>query len=359
MSAPGPLTRALRAVVAGTDLSDAQAAAVMAELIAGTFTPAQFGALAVALRMKGESATEIAAFVRVLRGEATPVDLGERRGRAVDLCGTGGDGPSAQVFNISTTAALVAAGAGVPVAKHGTSAVSSRSGSSDLLTALGVRIGRDPGQVADDLARHGICFMHAPSFNRGMRHLIGLRQEIGLRLVFNLLGPLCNPAGVQRHVVGVYEDGYLEVVAGALARGGARRAWVLRARDGLDELSTTAPTRVVRVDDGMLSETVVDARDLGLTPATLDELHGGSPEENARTTRAILAGTASRARTEVVLLNAAAVLVVADRAADLAQGLELAEASIRTGAATAVLAGWSAGGEAASGAVAEAKGYAG
>lgn len=330
----------LRQLVTGRDLSEEEAADVMRALVAGAFTPAQFGALAVGLRLKGERAAEIAGFIQVLRDQGVRVDLGARAKDAVDMCGTGGDGPSSQVFNISTTALFVAAGAGATVAKHGTNAVSSKSGSSDVLLALGVAPARTPGEAAESLTSLGICYMHAPSFNAGMRHLIGLRQEIGLRTVFNLLGPLCNPARVERHLTGVYDGRYVPVVAEALARCGTRRAWVVHGADGLDELSTVDRSRVVEVRDGTLTEFEVDPRGLGLAPARHDELRGGLPAENARILRTVLSGTATGAQTDVVLLNAAGVLVVGGQADDLAHGLQLAEKSVRSGAATDVLDRW-------------------
>ncbi|GHJ47530.1 anthranilate phosphoribosyltransferase [Catellatospora sp. TT07R-123] len=340
MTTPTRLRPALRALVDGRDLTEDEAAEVMSALVAGEFTGSQFGALGTALRMKGERAEEIAGFLRVLRAEGTTVDLGELADRAVDTCGTGGDGPSARVFNISTTAAFLVAAAGVPVAKHGTSAVSSNSGSSDVLAELGVRAVSDPADVAACLRELGICFMHAPAFNSGMRHLIGLRQEVGLRFVFNLLGPLCNPARVTRQVTGMYDSRYAEVTAGALARSGTRHAWVVHAEDGLDEVSTTAPTRILQVRDGAVTELRVDAVDLGLARATIDQVEGGDPRRNAEISRAVLAGTATTAQTEIVLLNAAAVLVVAGRAADLSDGLKVAESVLRDGSAQDVLHRW-------------------
>lgn len=330
----------LRDLVSGADLSPASAGDVMQVLIDGRFTPAQFGALAVALRMKGEKGHEVSAFVERLRAHSTRVTLAPGAAGAVDMCGTGGDGPSAHVFNISTTAAFVVAGAGAPVAKHGTSAVSSDSGSTDVLQALGVRASMTADDAAACLQELGITYMHAPSFNSGMRHLIRLRREIGLRFVFNLLGPLCNPARVRRQITGIYDARYLPVVADALLRLGSERAWVVHARDGLDELSTRTVTDVHEVVDGRVVTREVDPAALGLTAAPLEELAGGDPARNAEITRSVLAGTATRARTEVVLLNAAAALVVAGRADDLPAGLDLAERSVRDGAALDVLRRW-------------------
>lgn len=330
----------LQDLVRGHDLSPDGAGDVMQALIDGRFTPAQFGALATALRMKGEQGHEVSAFVERLRSNGTRVELGDLADHAVDMCGTGGDGPSAQVFNISTTAAFVAAGAGVPVAKHGTGAVSSDSGSSDVLGALGVVASTDPGEAAECLRALGITYMHAPAFNSGMRHLIGLRREIGLRSVFNLLGPLCNPARARRQITGIYDARYLPVVADALLRLGSVRAWVVAGRDGLDELSTRAVTEVVEVRDGQVSSHEVDPRSLGLTAAPLEALAGGDPEFNAHITRRVLAGQGTTAQTEVVLLNAAAALVVAGRADDLGSGLGLAEGALRDGAGLDVLQRW-------------------
>ncbi|MFE0512463.1 anthranilate phosphoribosyltransferase [Streptomyces sp. NPDC058964] len=342
MTTGAALKDALLVLSEGKDLAEEQAAAAMRALIDADFTPAQFGAFAVALRLKGESATEIGGFLRVLRAEALEVDLGELRHRAVDMCGTGGDGPSARVFNISTTAAFVVAGAGVPVAKHGTNAVSSQSGSTDVLTALGVRPSTEAGDVRACLEEIGVSFMHAPAFNTGMRHLIGLRREIGLRFVFNLLGPLCNPARIERHVTGIYDRRYLPVVADALAAAGTRRAWVVHAEDGLDEVSTTAVTHVAEVRDGSVREFEIDARGLGLARATLGDLTGGDATFNAAITRSVLTGTSTRPQREIVLLNAAATLLVADRVGSLEAGLVLAEESLSSGGGADVLARWEA-----------------
>ncbi|GAB3286694.1 anthranilate phosphoribosyltransferase [Kineosporia babensis] len=335
------LRRVLHKLVAcREDLAFDEATALMERLVDGDFTPAQFGALLAALRMKTEHVDELSAFVHVVRARGRRVELGSDSERAVDLCGTGGDGPSAHVFNISTTAGIVVAGTGVPVAKHGTAAISSNSGSSDTLQALGIGVVSGPEDVRSCLAAVGITYMHAPVFNDGMRHLIALRRELGLHSLFNLLGPLANPAGVRRQMTGIYDARDLQLVGRSLAATGTLKAWVVHGRDGLDELSTMAPTDVITVDRGAVSELVVDPRELGLRRIDLAEVQGGWPAESARILRSVVDGTAGRARTEIVLLNAAAALVVAERAENLQEGLSVAEESIRSGAAVDVLDRW-------------------
>jgi anthranilate phosphoribosyltransferase len=253
----------------------------------------------------------------------------------VDTCGTGGDGRG--TFNISTAAALVVAGAGLPVAKHGNRSVSSMCGSADVLGELGVRLDLPHEKVAACLDEVGIGFLFAPSFHPAMKHAIGPRREMGVRTVFNILGPLTNPAGAQVQVLGVYDGALTEMMAQVLNALGSRGAFVVHGADGLDELSTTGPNRVTRLEDGRVRTYSLDPRDLGLPRATLDDLKGGDARENAALIRDVLDGETGPRR-DVVLLNAAACLVAGKAANDLPQGLALAAASIDSGAARAKLA---------------------
>jgi anthranilate phosphoribosyltransferase len=252
----------------------------------------------------------------------------------VDTCGTGGDG--AGTFNISTTVALVVAGAGVAVAKHGNRSVSSSSGSADLLEALGVKIDLGPEAVGRCIDEVGMGFLFAPVFHPAMKHAAGPRREMGVRTVFNILGPMTNPASAPMQLIGVYSDSLREMVAGVLARLGTQRAMVVHGASGLDELSTTGPNRITRLDAGGVATSPLDPRPLGLRPATLEELRGGTVEDNARITAAILKGEAGAGR-DVVLLNAAAALVVAGRAGDFPEGMAVAAESIDSGRARKVL----------------------
>jgi len=321
----------LAKLVDGRILSTEEAHAFFAACLRGEPTPAQVAAAVTALRVRGETVDEIAAFATAMRDAALtlnhPYD-------AVDTCGTGGDGQ--HTFNISTAAALVLAGAGVKVAKHGNRALSSKSGSSDVLAALGVNLAATPQQQRRALDHAGIAFLFAPHYHGAMRHVGPVRAEIGFRTVFNLLGPLSNPAGARRQVMGVYDPRLLEPLAQVLGRLGATRAWTVHGQ-GLDELTTTGPTEVAEWKDGAVRRFTVTPADAGLPTATIDDLRGGDAEENAAALRALLDGAPGAYR-DVVMLNAAAALIVADRAADLKEGAALAASVIDDGLAAQALA---------------------
>ena len=329
----GPVIRAaIRRVVDGEGLTAEEARAVMDEIMTGGATPAQIAAYLVALRLKGESAEEIAGSARSMREHALGLRVADEV--VLDTCGTGGD--VAGTFNISTAAALVAAAAGVTVAKHGNRSVSSRSGSADVLTALGLRIDAPPAVLERSIREAHFAFLFAPNFHGAMRYAIGPRREIGVRTIFNVLGPLSNPAGANCQVLGVYSPAVQQVVARALAGLGSRRALVVHSEDGLDELSTCGPTRVVELAGGDLSEYTVDAAELGLPRARLEDLKVSSPEESAAVIRAVFAGERGPAR-DIVLLNAAAALVVSERAEGLGAALKLAADTVDSGRARRTL----------------------
>jgi anthranilate phosphoribosyltransferase len=311
---------------------------VAREILAGEATAAQIGAFLVALRIRGETPEQLGAFVRAMRAYATPVDV-PFRGELVDTCGTGGD--ASGTFNISTAAALVAAGAGAKIAKHGNRAVTSAagSGSADARAALGVRIDCPPEVSVRCLERCGLAFFFAPAYHGAMRHAGPARREIGVRSILNLLGPLANPAGAMRQLIGVGAPELTETFAGVLGTLGADHVMVVHGMDGLDEITLTGPTRVTQYKDGLTTTTLLDPRDLGLTLCELADLQGGEGAEGrAAIIREILAGGGGPRRA-IVELNAAAALVVADKADDFEQGLALAAEAIDSGAAARVLAG--------------------
>jgi anthranilate phosphoribosyltransferase len=321
------IREAIEKVVAGFDLTRDEAATVMEEIMTGQATPAQFGALMTALRLKGETVQEIAGFASVMRRMATAVSP---RRPVVDTCGTGGDGHG--TFNISTTAAFVAAGAGAIVAKHGNRSMTSKCGSADVLEALGVNISLTPAQVEACLDEAGIGFMFAQVFHPAMKYAAGPRREIGIRTVFNILGPLTNPAGAHAQVLGVAAPVLVERMAEALALLGSHHALVVHGEDGIDEISICAPTRVSEVRDGEIRSYTITPEDFGFSRASLDDVRGGDAATNASITRSILSG-ADGPRRKVVLLNAAAALVASDLADDLAEGVERAAEAIDSGAA--------------------------
>jgi anthranilate phosphoribosyltransferase len=322
---------ALSRVVGGGSLSRDESLAAMNAIMDGEVSPVRLAAFLVALRTKGETSAEIAGFAASMRKHCRRIPAPEG---AVDTCGTGGDG--ARTANISTLAALVAAGAGVPVAKHGNRSVSSSSGSADLLEGLGVRIDCDPEVAARCLAEAGFCFMFAPLYHPSMKHAMPVRKELGLRTVFNTLGPLTNPAGVRRQVMGVYSPQLVRPICEALGELGARRAMVVHSSDGLDEISPAAPTCFAELDDGRLSEGEIVPEGLGLQTVPLEELRVASPEEARDLARAVLGGEEVPARSAVAL-NAAAAIMVGGAAGDLAEGLEKACESLDRGRAREVL----------------------
>jgi anthranilate phosphoribosyltransferase len=299
----------------------------MGEIMSGEATPAQIGGFLVALRAKGETADEIAGCVDAMREHLVPVR--PTRTPVVDVVGTGGDG--AGTFNISTTAGLVAAAAGAAVAKHGNRAASSACGAADVLEALGLVLEQQPERIARSIDEHGFGFMFARAHHPAMRHAAAVRQELGVRTVFNILGPLSNPAGACDGVFGVHSPGLAHLYAATLAGLGARRAFVVHG-DGLDELSPLGPNLVVEVRDGDVREWELDPRTLGMHPADPAELAGGTPEENAASLRALLHGETG-VRRDAVVLNAAAALVAAGLAEDIAEGAGLAGEAIDSGVA--------------------------
>ncbi len=322
----------LQKVVAGQILDIDEAMQAMSAIMTGEATPAQIAALVTALRVRGERETEIAGFVKALRAHMIPVEL-QLSQPVIDVVGTGGDGN--RTFNISTATAFVVAGAGVPVAKHGNRAMSSRAGSADVLEALGVRIDLSPSAVARCVEETGIGFMFAQRFHPALRHAAPVRRELGFRTVFNVLGPLANPARVRYQLLGVAMPELVETVARVLALLDVEHALVVHSADGLDEISLGAPTTVYEVRRNGTIEVqrwTLEPESLGLERVPSDALRGGTAEENARIVRAVLEGVRGPAR-DVVLLNAAAALVAADAAQSLAEGLELARHSIDSGAA--------------------------
>lgn len=337
MSVTGPAGM-LAEVVAGRDLDEEAAYALMGDLMAGELEPAMVGAMLAALRTKGESASEVAGFVRGMLAAATRLPLPPAvAARAVDTCGTGGDG--AGTINVSTIAALVVAAAGVPVVKHGNRAASSLAGSADLLEDWGVAIDLGPQAAAEVLDAAGVTFLFARTYHPAMRHVAPVRSALGMRTVFNLLGPLSNPAGVVRQVVGVPDEQAGELVAGALARLGHTHALVVHGEDGLDELTTTTTSRVWQVRDGAIDEWRVVPSELGIATAMIDDLRGGDLAQNRRLADGILDGAAG-AMTDLVALNAAAALLAADVVPDLGVGVARARALINDGAARDVRDRW-------------------
>lgn len=326
------IKKAIAKLLARQDLSESESEEVMGQIMRGQTTPAQIGGFLIALRMKGETVVEIAGCARAMRASA--IRVRPKRRDLVDTCGTGGDGHG--TFNISTTAAFVVAGAGLGVAKHGNRSVSSRAGSADLLEALGVNIELTPEQVAESIDQVGLGFLFAPRLHPAMKYAIGPRREMGVRTIFNILGPLTNPAFVSRQIIGVYDPALTETLAGVLERLGSEAAMVFHGAHGLDELSTTGPNTACLLRDGSLHTFPIEGLELGLPRSTLAELKGGSAKENAAITEGILAGEAGPRR-NVVLLNAAAALLVGGLADDLQEGVELARQSIDSGGAAKVL----------------------
>lgn len=312
----------------GASLTEAESEAVMREIVEGGATPAQIAAYLTALRMKGETVDEVVGAVRVMREKAVRIRIDDPL--VVDTCGTGGDRKG--TFNISTTTAFVVAGAGVTVAKHGNRAASSKSGSADVLRALGVNIDIPPAAVEECVNRIGIGFLFAPLFHGAMKHAVAPRQEIGIRTMFNILGPLTNPAGASIQILGVYADPLADLMAQVLIKLGARHCFVVHGEDGLDEISISAPTRFCEGKEGRISCYHLDPRDVGLARAPLDAIAGGTPDDNAKILLAVLAGD-SGPRRDIVLLNAAPPLVACGMAKDFSEGIALAARSIDSGAA--------------------------
>jgi anthranilate phosphoribosyltransferase len=330
------IREAIAALVAGKTLSEDEAAATMEEIMTGQATPAQQGAFLVALRIKGETVDEVTGMARGMREASVHVPLPIEL-RAVDTCGTGGDG--AETFNVSTAAGLVVAALGQPVAKHGNRAASSRCGSADVLEALGVKLELGPEALVQCVEQAGFGFMFAPTYHPAMRHVGPTRREIGVRTVFNILGPLTNPAGARYQCLGVADVRLAPLMAQALLRLGCERALVIHGLDGVDEFSISAPTKVVEVNgqSGDVVEYTVTPESVGLPLRSREEIRGGDAPYNAALLRRTLSGEQNGAPAEVVALNAGAALFVTDRAATIADGVRQAQEALKVGRAVATL----------------------
>jgi anthranilate phosphoribosyltransferase len=319
-------------VATGASLSQAEAASAFNDMLSGEVTPAQMGAFLMALRVRGETVEEITGAVSAMRAKMLRVPASAD---AIDIVGTGGDGHGS--YNVSTLAALIVAACGVPVAKHGNRAASSKSGSSDVLTALGVKIGLPADQVAACVRDAGIGFMMAQTHHAAMRHVGAVRTELGARTIFNLLGPLSNPAGVRRQLLGVFSAAWLEPLAQVLRNLGSERVWLVHGSDGLDEVTTTGATKVTALEDGRIRSFEITPEDAGLTRASLADLKGGDADFNAAALRAVLDGAKNPYR-DIAVINAAAAFVVAGKAKDLKEGASLAQNALDSGAARNTLA---------------------
>jgi anthranilate phosphoribosyltransferase len=315
--------------VRGENLREGEMMAVMTEVMEGQATPAQIAAFMTALRIKGETVEEVTGAARIMRQKATRIDA--RSSVIVDTCGTGGD--ASNTFNISTTTAFVVAAAGLTVAKHGNRAVSSGCGSADVLEALGVKIDAEPEVVEECLQEIGIGFLFAPKLHGAMKHAIGPRREIGIRTIFNMLGPLTNPAGATSQLIGVYDPKLTEMFAGVLKNLGTKRAFIVHGADGLDEATVTAETRVSELKDGLITTYNIDPLDLFSDVYPAADLKGGNAETNAQITTEILSGGRHGACRSVVLLNAALAVIAGGKATTLREGIALAESCIDSGAA--------------------------
>jgi anthranilate phosphoribosyltransferase len=321
------IKEAIDLLVKGQSLDMEQAAAVMNQIMEGEATPAQFGSFVTALRLKGETVEEIAGMARVMREKALPVKVS---GALVDTCGTGGD--SSKTFNISTTAAFVVAGAGLKVAKHGNRGMSSGCGSADVLDALGVKIDLGAPEVERCLEDIGIGFMFAPTFHPAMKYAAPSRKEIGIRTVFNILGPMTNPAGAQAQLLGVFDEELTMIMADVLGLLGCKHALVVHGEDGLDEITLGGKTTVCELKDGLVSRYYIHPEDFGFARTSVDQLRGGPPQENADILRRVVKGENGPYR-DIVLLNAAAALVAGDVESDLQKGVRLAAEAIDSGRA--------------------------
>lgn len=321
------IREAIEMLVSQQALTEEVARQVALEILDGSASPAQIGSFVTALRIRGESAEHIRAFAEVMREKAAR--LTPPSGVVLDTCGTGGD--CRGTFNISTTAAFIAAGAGVCVAKHGNRGASSRCGSADVLEALGVRLDLSASQAEECLRTVGMCFMFAPSHHSAMRHVAAPRKEIGIRTIFNLLGPLSNPAGATHQIVGVFDRELTETYAEALAGLGSQRALVVHGEDGLDEITTTSATRITELADGSIATRSFVPEDFGLDRSPLEALIGGDAQDNAKILRAILEGGATQQQTDVALLNAGAALYLAGLCGSIREGVVLARKTLESG----------------------------
>jgi anthranilate phosphoribosyltransferase len=337
------ITDAIKKIVDGVDLTAEESACVLDRIMTGECTDAQIAALLTSLRMKGETVDEVTGFARVMREKALAVRpngsaaiAGAAPEALLDTCGTGGDLSGS--FNISTAAAFVVAGAGVRVAKHGNRSASSRCGSADVVEALGVKIEIAPERIADCIDRVGIGFLHAPLLHGAMRHVATARKQMGIRTIFNMLGPLTNPAGANAQLLGVYAARLTEVLAGVLRNLGVQRALVVHGSDGMDEVTITTRTKVTELFQGEITSYFISPEEYGLPLATLEEIRGGTLEENARLIVNVL-NSQKGPRRNIVVLNAAAALVAASRASNLHEGIEMSCASIDSGLALSKLTG--------------------
>ncbi len=328
------IQEAIAKLIDGQNLTRVEMTGVMNQIMSGEATDAQIGAFLIALRIKGESVDEIVGAAAVMREKATPIQTKHRV--IVDTCGTGGD--HSGTFNISTTAAFVVAGAGLCVAKHGNRAATSQSGSADVLKALGVQVEASPEVISRCLDEVGIGFLFAVSLHGAMKYAIGPRREVGVRTIFNALGPLTNPAGAKRQVIGVYSAALTETLATVLGNLGSEHVFVVHGSDGLDEMTLTGPTRVSELKDGVVSTYDVSPNDFGLAQASASDLQGGDADANAKMTLAILNGEKGPKR-DIVLLNAAAAIVAGGKANDLAQGIQVAADVVDSGKALEKLEG--------------------
>ncbi|GAC1652520.1 MAG: anthranilate phosphoribosyltransferase [Candidatus Dormibacteraceae bacterium] len=326
---------AIAKLVRGQALSEAEAEAAFELILRGDATPSQISGFVIALRIKGETAEEISGLARAARDNATPIDIDGAT--LLDTCGTGGD--ALGTFNISTLSAIVAAACGARVAKHGNRAASSQCGSADVLEALGVKIDLTPAAAVHCIDEAGIAFLFAPIYHSGFRFAQVPRRELGVRTVFNILGPLCNPAGARRQALGVADPALAGRMADVLERLGVEHALVFHGADGMDELTTTGPSRVIEVEDGRRQEYILDPQELGFSLAPLAAMRGGGPAENATIARELLGG-AKGPRRDVVLLNSAAALRAAGLAGDFAEGVGLAAEALDSGRAGQVLERW-------------------
>jgi anthranilate phosphoribosyltransferase len=328
---PDLLTRAIDSLASGHDLTLDDTAAVLSEIMTGNASEVQIAGFLVALRTKGETVEELAGLARTMRAMAAHVSVSSD-----DLLDTAGTGGGRRTFNVSTTAALIAAGAGCTVAKHGNRSATGLSGSADVLEALGARIDLGPGAVARCIEEVGFGFMFAPAHHQATRYVIPVRRQLAVRTIFNFLGPLTNPAGAMRQLIGVSDVAYLDTMAGALALLGTKHALLVASDDGLDELSISAPTQVVEVLGGELRRYAVTPEDVGLQRASADDVPGGTPEQNAGTARAIFVGEPGAAR-DLAVLNAGAAIYAGGRAATFEEGVRAAEGAVDGGAAQAAL----------------------
>ena len=320
-----PITDQIKKITDKHDLTREEAERAFQIIMNAGATPAQISAILIALKMKGETIDEIVGAVGVLRFKSEKIFSPDN---TIDTCGTGGDDLGS--YNISTTAAFVVAGCGVPVAKHGNRAVSSRSGSADVLKELGVNIDADKNVMQQALKEAGICFMMAPKYHNSMRHVAPIRQELGVRTIFNILGPLVNPAGAKFQLIGVYSRDLVMKMAMALSELGTKKAWVVYGEDGMDEITTTTITHVAELKDGHISSFTINPNDYGIEIATKEDLIGGDAVYNAREMREVLLGRGKKAYRDIVLLNAAAALVVVGKTENIQNGIEMAEESINS-----------------------------